>query len=803
PAEAEAEAEAEEEAEPVARKGEPTPEAVEPPRPGETAEDEKAPEAAPQAKAKPQRVQPKAAQLRGPKVVRIEEPDVLPAPRRRGPGGPGGPGGRGPGGPGGRGPGGPGGPPPTGMPDLLRSQGPARGRGVKSAEGAPKEDEASRSPRRRRGKGGRGGEAAAWFKGARRAQDLIEREERLNTAVGFLKQRRRQMKKRAEGGSQAATPATVGGKVQIAEPMTIKDLSAETGIKATDIVKFLFNKGVMATINNHIDAEAAMEICLEYDIELEVKAAQTAEESIEASLETRERKDVHGRPPVVAVLGHVDHGKTSLLDRIRVADVATGEAGGITQNIGAFRTTIQGSDGTDKSVVFLDTPGHQAFTSMRSRGATLADIVVLVIAADDGVMPQTIESIDHAKAAGVAIVVALNKIDKPEATDSNIQKIYGQLAERELSPVEWGGQTEVIKVSAETGEGVKELVEILDYQAELQELTADYAGEAYGFVVEAQLDPGRGPIARVLVQEGRMRVGDTVVAGRGFGKVRSLMDDKGKLIEEAGPATPVEVSGLDQVPDAGDKLYVTSGLRQAEEIAEYRRDNERKHELASKNKITLANVFEQMKASEVKELRVVLKADVQGTIEVLRGSLEQMGNEDVKVRVLHAAVGGITESDVLLAEASDAVIIGFQVIASPTARSAAERRGVDVRLYRVIYDITDDVNAALEGMLDPTQREEVLGHAEVRDVFRVSKVGAVAGCYVTDGIVRRNALIRVTRNDIVIEHDRTLEQLKRFKDDAREVRGGMECGMKIQGYDDIQAGDILECYVTREEKATL
>ncbi|MBI1369774.1 MAG: translation initiation factor IF-2 [Planctomycetes bacterium] len=779
--------EAAKKAEPATAKPKEEPKAQEPP----------AEEAKPVVKpAGPQLVTPKAAKLRGPKVIRVEEPEVMraPRPRRAADGGPARPAARAPEQP---------------APDVIRSRGPVRGRGAGGPAQGQTDDESGRSPRRNKRTGtasprkGRTGDADVWFKGVRREQDLVEREERLSHAAGFLKQRRREMKKRAEGGSIAQTPMDVGGRVEIAAPFTIKDLSAATGIKGADIIKFLFNKGIMTTINHAIDSEAAMEVCLENDIELIVKEAQTAEEQIAGELEAVEYKDIRRRPPVVAVLGHVDHGKTSLLDRIRSEDVASGEAGGITQHIGAFRTTIKGSDGEDKTVVFLDTPGHQAFTNMRARGANLADIVVLVVAADDGMMPQTIESINHAKAAKIPIVVALNKIDKPEATEKNIQRIYGQLAEHELNPTEWGGSTEVMKVSATTGTGVPELIEVLDYQAELLELKAGYDGQAHGQVIEAQLDMGRGPIARVLVREGNIKVGDFVVIGRAYGKVRSMTDDHGKQLQEAGPATPIEIAGIDEVPDAGDKMYVTTSLKQAENIAEQRRERERKKELATKGAVTLDNVFEQMKAGQTKDLRVVLKADVQGSMEVLKKAIEELGNEEVTVKVLHVAVGGITESDVLLAEASDAVIIGFQVIASQQARNEAERRGVEIRLYRVIYDIVDDVKKALEGMLAPTKREDVLGHAEVREVFRVSKVGSIAGCYITDGVVRRNAHIRVTRDGIVIEHDRTLETLKRFKDDAKEVRAGMECGMKIEGYDDIRQGDVLECYVTTTVKTTL
>ena len=735
-------------------------------------------------------VKPEEAKLKGPKVIRREAPEELPAPRRRRPAGPTAPE--------------PG--------EIVRSRGPVRGRG---AGGPAVDDDSGRSPRRKRGGGGggggggrgRGGDADTWRRGTFSEQDLIEREERMNRAGGFLKQRRRDMRKRAAGGgSQAATPVQTGGKVEIAEPFTIKELSAVTGIKGAEIVGYLFkNKGVMATINQGIEVEVAQEVCAEYNIELVVKEAQSAEQAVEAELEGREQVDVRRRPPVVAVLGHVDHGKTSLLDKIREADVAVGEAGGITQHIGAYRASIKGTDGEDKTVVFLDTPGHEAFTAMRARGANLTDVVVVVVAADDGVMPQTLESINHAKAAGVPIVIALNKVDVPQATDSNIQKILGQLAEQELNPVEWGGETEVIRTSAETGQGVTDLMEILDYQAELLELTADYGGTAYGQVIEAELSEGRGPVSRVLVRGGQMKIGDFIVMGRAFGRVRDMLDDRGNNIEIAGPATPVEISGIDEVPDAGDKFYVVGSLKQAEQIAEQRREHERKQELATKSKVTLDNLFDQMKAGDVKELRVVIKADVQGSVEVLRKTLEETAadNEEVAVRVLHAAVGGITESDVILAEASDAIIVGFEVIASQRARSVAEEKGVDIRLYRVIYDIVDDIRAGLEGMLAPEKREEVIGHAEVREVFKVSKVGAVAGCYVTDGTIQRNALIRVTRDDIVIEHDRLLSSLKRFKDDAKEVRSGMECGMSIDGYDDIRAGDILECYTTTEVAQTL
>jgi len=714
-------------------------------------------------------------QLAGPKVVRVEAPERIEPPRpRRGPrpgGGFGGPmdgpmddGGRSPR----RGPGGPGG---------------AGGRRTRG-EGVPS---------RRRGDAGGAG-AGGWSE-----QDLMERQARLNKSGGYLKQRRQQMRRQEMDRPQ--TPAQRGGKVSIAAPFTIKELSAATGVKGADIVKQLFMQGTMASINSGIDPEKAQEIMIEWDIELEVTEQKTAEQAVSEAFEEREKIDEQGRGPVVTILGHVDHGKTSLLDRIRNANVAAGEAGGITQATSAFRVPLTIGD-EDRTVVFIDTPGHEAFTSMRARGANVTDIVVLVVAADDGVMPQTIESINHAKAAGVPIVVALNKIDKPEATDSNIQRILGQLAEHELNPTEWGGETEVVRVSAIKGEGIQDLLEILDLQAQVLELTADFEGPAQGTVIEARPEEGRGSVMNVLLQEGKLSVGDFIVAGRAFGRVRDITDDRGKRLKEASPPMPIQISGIDQLPDAGDKFYIVDTLKKAEQAAEQRRHAERQEQLAQP-KMTLDRMFGQLAEKELKEIPVVIKADVQGSIDVLKHEVEKVSNDEVKVRVLHAAVGGITESDVGLAEASKAVIVGFNVIPSGKARSAAEQKGVQIRPYSVIYDIVDDMKKAAEGLLEPELKQEVLGHAEVRQVFKVSKVGTIAGCMVTDGIVQRDALIRVTRNDIVIENDRVLEQLKRFKDDAKEVRANMECGMKIVGYDDIKEGDILECYKQVEVKRTL
>ncbi|MBL9030715.1 MAG: translation initiation factor IF-2 [Phycisphaerae bacterium] len=732
--------------------------------------------------------------LSGPKVVRVEAPEVIDVPRARRPG------------------------PPGDGPGITTTRGPRGGAGVSPAAGGSVEesDRAARRggankrrspttttavPDRRKGRSG----DAAWVGGAGvfSEQDLIEREARLLRAGGFLRKRRQDLK-RQEGGAaeRALSPAEVGGKVRIAAPFTIKDLSAATGVKGGEIVKTLFEQGIITTINAGIDPAKAQEIMIDYDIELEVVEAKTAEEAVSAEFEKRDVVDLRPRGPVVTILGHVDHGKTSLLDKIRNANVAAGEAGGITQRTSAFRVPVEVA-GEKKEIVFFDTPGHQAFTNMRARGANITDIVVLVVSpADGGVMPQTVESISHAKAAKVPIVVALNKIDRPEATEANIQRTLGQLAEHGLNPTQWGGDTEVVKTSGLTGQGIKELLEVLDYQAQLRELKADFGGFARGTVIEARVEEGRGAVANLLLQDGKLKVGDFIVAGRGYGRVRDITDDRGKKLKEALPPIPVQISGIDEVPDAGDKFFVVDSLRKAQDSAEQRRQREREAQLAQP-KATLDRLFSQMAESDTKEILVVLKAAEQGTVDVLKSEVEKVTTSEVKVRVLHAAVGGITESDVQLAEASKAVIIGFNVIASGKARGLAEQKGVEIRPYQVIYHITDDLKKAAEGLLAPELRQDVLGHAEVRKVFKVSKVGAIAGCYVTDGVVQRDALIRVTRNDVVIENDRKLEQLKRFKDDAKEVRAGMECGMKIVGYDDIKEGDVLECYKNVEVKRTL
>jgi translation initiation factor IF-2 len=743
--------------------------------------------------------QPSRTKLTGPKIIRVEQPEVMPE-RRPGPKRPAGVVGRG--GPRvGRGAGFP--------PDESAEPGrPIRGAGVAGAAGARPAD-ATRSRRNKRRSATAGDEAGRPSRAAYagpgeqsanwREQDLRERQERLSRSGGFFKAHRRDTSRRPSGGGhRATTAAQTGGIVQIEAPISILNLSNATGIKSNDLLKRLMLAGHNVTRNSVLSAEQARDVMAAFNIDLEVVERQTAEQQIVEQFKQREMIDEKPRPPVVTILGHVDHGKTSLLDRIRNTNVAAGEAGGITQATSAFQVPVHSGD-KDRVVTFLDTPGHEAFTEMRARGAKVTDLVVLVVAADDGVMPQTVESINHAKAAGVPIVVALNKIDRPEATDSNIQRVLGQLAEHELNPVEWGGTTEVVRTSAIRGDGVQDLLEVLDYQAELLELKGDAKGSAQGTVIEGRMEEGRGPVANALVRQGLLKKGDFVVVGRAYGRVRDIVNDHGKRIEEAGPSTPVVFSGIDEVPLPGDNFYVVKTLKEAEAAANERRELERERDLVHE-KISLDNIFEKLAEAQRKELSIILKGDVQGVVETIKSTIEKLTTPEVAISVKHAAVGGVNDSDVLLAEATGAIIIGFNVTSGSAARRQAEAKGIEIRLYDVIYDIADDIKKAVLGMLEPEKRLEVLGQAEVREVFKVSKVGMVAGCYVTDGIVERNAQIRVTRGGIVVEKDRKLEQLKRFKDDAREVRAGLECGMKIEGYDDIKVGDVLECYKTSHVK---
>ncbi|MEM9415803.1 MAG: translation initiation factor IF-2 [Planctomycetota bacterium] len=736
---------------------------------------------------------PKKAAMRGPKVIRIEKPDPIAPPRPRGPRPP----------RGGSDTGG-GGLPSGEIDGVTRSRGPARGGGVKRGpEQAQPAGKSGRSRRSLSNRRSRGNDQLLTGPQQMSKADIDEMDARLRGASGYVKKRRQNFNRTGHIGQAAQSALVTGGKVEIEEPITIKGLSSATGIKSAEVVKFLFKKGVMANVNSAIETELAMEICLDYDIELEVKEHETAAQKVEQEFTDREQVDVQPRPPIVTILGHVDHGKTSLLDRIRKADVADHEDGGITQHVGAYRVTIDGSDNQQKTVVFQDTPGHAAFTSMRARGAQMTDIVVLIVAADDGVMPQTIESINHATAAEVPVVVAVNKCDLPSFNDAKLQEIYGQLAEHGLNPVAWGGETEVVKTSAETGEGITELLETLDLQAEVLELTADYGGPARGTVIEAEMQTGKGSVARVMVQDGQMKVGDFISIGRAFGRVRDITNDRGQSIEQAGPATPVELSGIDDLPDSGDKFYITQTLKKAEDVAKHFRDDERQQALAARTKVTLDNFAATIQAGKVQHLNVVVKADVQGSVETLRKSLGELGNDEVAVRVIHGAVGGVTESDVLLADASDAVILGFHVSITPAVRDIADERHVDVRMYRVIYDLIDQVKQSLEGMLAPETSEEEIGRAEVKEVFKIGKVGNIAGCLVTDGSITKGHKMRLVRDGVVVTEGRDLETLRRVKDEAKEVRAGTECGIRIAGFEDIKQGDELICYKVTEVKRTL
>jgi translation initiation factor IF-2 len=564
-------------------------------------------------------------------------------------------------------------------------------------------------------------------------------------------------------------------------------------VKATEVIKVLMKMGMMVTINQHLDQETAM-IVVE---EMGHKAVAAKLDDPDAFLaETVEHKDVEALPraPVVTVMGHVDHGKTSLLDYIRRAKVAAGEAGGITQHIGAYHVeTPRGM------VTFLDTPGHEAFTAMRARGAKATDLVILVVAADDGVMPQTKEAIHHAKAANVPMVVAVNKIDKPGA---NPDRVRQELVTEGVVPEEYGGDTPFVQVSAKTGQGIDDLLERVLLQAEVLELKSPKDVPAKGLIIEARLDKGKGPVATILVQTGTLKRGDVLLAGQVFGRVRAMLDENGKPVDEAGPSIPVEIQGLSDVPGAGDEAMVIVDERKAREIALFRQGKFRDVRLAKQQAAKLENMFEQMGEGEAKQLALIIKADVQGSQEALVHALTKMSTGEVRVNVIHAAVGAITESDVNLAGASKAVIIGFNTRADAGARKAAENFGVDIRYYNIIYDAVDEVKAAMSGMLSPEKKESVIGQVEIRQVFRISRVGAVAGCMVLSGIVKRNSSVRLLRNNVVI-HTGELESLKRFKDDAREVKEGFECGLNLKNFNDIIEGDLLEVFEIQEVARTL
>jgi len=756
------------------------------------------PEAEPEeeqiAPAGPQLTEPAPAQLQGPQVIRVDAPEPERRyPRRAGPRPtgprPGGP--RAAGGPRQEGPRGRGGPPGSrGMvteprPVSDRPPGGKRARG-KDVRGAPDDTAPGKGGGKHRVHPRRSSESLEAEERIReyRDRDLIEREERLKAAGERGGLRRRAAETSARGPGVTAPKV---GRAELTEPIVLKDFCAATGIGFNRVFPKLMGMGRMARITDTIDQDTAKLIGAEFEIEVTIKQARSLLDVLKEEFDSIEQKELAPRPPVVALLGHVDHGKTSLLDAIRKSRVIDREAGGITQQIGAYRFCEGGVD-----VSFIDTPGHEAFTAMRSRGATVTDVVVLVVAADDGVMQTTREAIQHARAADVPMVVALNKIDLPGV---DVNRIYGQLAEENLTPAEWGGETDVIKTSAINGEGIQELLEHLTTLTELLELRADPTVDARGWVVEAEEKKGEGIVATLLVTDGTLTPGTTILCGPAHGRVRAMRDDLGKRVKAATPGTPVEVSGLDVVPVAGERFYQVSDPKRAKQIAQERQDRIREELLAEVSKpSTLEELFQEREADEVPELTVILRADTRGKLETLRAELSNLSADEVRLRILLDGIGAISESDVALASTSRAIIIGFWVVAEETARRMAQDLGVDVRLYRVIYEVTDDIRRALEGLLEPERQEVYQGRLEVRQVFNIGRVGTVAGCYMADGVVARNHRVRLIRDGAIVREDCPIASLRRVKDDVREVRAGLECGLKIEDFNDVHVGDVIEAY---------
>jgi translation initiation factor IF-2 len=720
----------------------------------------------------PQNV-PTPAQLRGPRVVRYEAPDydVAVIPR-----------------------GGPRRPPAESgprEPSAPGAAGPTRRRvGTPPSEEEIKQAKARLHPRRAL----RGSEAGAKIR-EWREQDLLEREERISDATG-----RKIHTRRAQEAQAATQRAAAPGKkreTEVHEPITVREFCAAAGIPFARVFPILKrDHNLLVTITSTIPKEIAEYLAMAFDLELKIVEAKTPLDEIREEFAAHERRDLRPRPPVVTMLGHVDHGKTSLLDAIRRSRVASGEDGGITQHIGAYHFADQG-----RKVTFLDTPGHKAFTAMRARGAQMTDVVVLVVAADDGVMPQTVEAISHAKAANVPIVVALNKIDIGEP---NVTKIYGQLAEHDLTPTEWGGHTDVIKTAATKRIGIDDLISHLSELSDLLDLKADPTVPAAGTVIEAQQKEGVGPVVRVLVQEGTLRAGCILVCGTASGKVRALLDDRGRRVEEARPSIPVEVWGLSDVPPAGERFYEVANLQRGTEIADVAR-----HKKATESRLqtqrarSLEELFKRRDVGEVPELNVVIKADMDGSVQVLKQELSKLPTDEVRLSIRHAGVGPVNDSDVLLADASDGIIVAFHVTTMTGAKKLAEEKGVDIRHYRVIYEVTDEVKKALEGLLAPVEKRETRATAEVREVFRITKVGVVAGCHLTDGTALRSHLARLIRDGVVIRDEMKIASLRRFKEDVKEVRAGMECGIRLEGFDDIKVGDVIELYEVLKIARTL
>jgi translation initiation factor IF-2 len=596
-------------------------------------------------------------------------------------------------------------------------------------------------------------------------------------------------------------PLPITRAITITEGISVKDLAEKLEIRAKDLIARLLARGVFATINQTLDGELATEMSRQFGASTDVITfeQQAENEMTTGDAAVEDAVNQQTRPPVVTIMGHVDHGKTSLLDAIRHTSVAEGEAGGITQHIGAYKVSItdKNSPAYGRQIVFLDTPGHEAFTRMRARGAKVTDIVVLVVAADDGVMPQTVEAIDHARAAEVPIIVAVNKVDKPEAMPDRVKK---QLADRGLMPEDWGGTTVFVDVSAKQRTNLNLLMEMICLVADLQELKANPERAASGVVIEAKLDRGRGPVATVLVENGTLKTGDYFVVGNVFGRVRAMFDDRGTALDEAGPSTPVEILGLEGLPQAGDQFTAVTDREKAVGVAEYRQQKFREATLAKSSKVSLEGLAEQLKSEGTKELNIILKGDVGGSVEVLTDLLTKLSNEKVKIKILRSGVGAITESDVLLASASNAIIIGFNVRPERKAQELAEQEKVDIRLHSIIYELQDEIKRAMTGMLDPVFKETYQGRADVRDTFRVPKVGTIAGCLVQDGVIKRDSQLRLLRDNVVVFTGK-VGSLRRFKDDASEVRNGMECGIGIAGYGDIKVGDVIEAFSTERVAA--
>ncbi len=601
--------------------------------------------------------------------------------------------------------------------------------------------------------------------------------------------RGRRKKGRQLSAQQMMAPIKIETAYMTAETITVRDLTERIGKPAAEIIKKLMLLGIMATINQELDFDTASLVASEFGVTLEMKLDKTAEDALVAENVEDSEEELQPRPPVITIMGHVDHGKTSLLDYIRKSKVAAGEAGGITQHIGAYTVSVNG-----KQITFLDTPGHEAFTAMRARGTQATDIAILVVAADDGVMPQTIESINHAKAAKCPIIVAINKIDKPGADPESVKQ---ELTRYELVPEEWGGDTIMVPVSAHTGEGVDDLLENVLLLADVLELRANPNRKARGVIIEAKLDHARGAVATALVQNGTLHVGDMVVAGNAYGRVRAMVSSRGERLKNALPSTPVEIIGFGGVPEAGDEFMAVADEKLARQVVEERAAKQRASMVKTSSASTLEDLYSKLEQGEVKDLNIIIKADVQGSVEAVKQSLEKLSNSEVRVRTIHSGVGAVTENDVMLAGIDGATIIGFNVRPDAKARAAAERDGIDIRYYRVIYQAIEDVEKAMKGLLAPTFRENVLGHAEVRNVFKITGVGMVAGCYVTDGKLQRGAQVRLLRDNVVV-YEGKLSSLQRFKDAVKEVADGYECGVCLENFSDVKEGDVVECFVMEE-----